>query len=297
MLTALLVVGALIVFDWTWHRRDALGARAFAGWSLSVGLVAGGAAALPGFLYAQKIVALLVMPIGLVWCGLGAAAYLARLRGENRGAALFGLAFLALGLAANPWLGRSLLAQLEEPYKRVDPYSEGPFDAVFVMGGGTGLDGRGRPILGGSGDRVMLGARLWHADVTPLLVPSGSSIAGMGRGRNVARETELIWESIDVPESAVEPVAAPRNSSEEIAAYKAMVTERGWDRVGLVTSAWHMRRAMRLADRNGLDATPLPADFRGSTGFDGLISLVPTGFGARDMHRACWEYLGSAVGR
>ena len=35
----------------------------------------------------------------------------------------------------------------------------------------------------------------------------------------------------------------------------------GSQRVGLITSAWHMPRALRLARANGLNPIPVPADF------------------------------------
>lgn len=297
MLSVACIIVGLVLLDRAWFMRETW----HRGW---YGLLAGAvvsfglaAFALPNFLYVQKVVALLIMPLGLVWCSLGAGALVARFKAFHVAALSLGTAFVLLGVAANPWLGRSLLASLEAPYTDSQPLREEPFDAVFVMGGGTSLDGQGNPILGPSGDRVMLGARLWHAGVARHLVPSGSSIAGIGKARDVGTETEIIWMSLDLPDEAVTPLPEPRNSSEEVAAYAALARERGWTRVGLVTSAWHMRRAMRLAATNDLDATPLPADFRGGGGFDGLISLIPSGFGARDVHRASWEYLGAAVHR
>lgn len=295
--TALFAILGLLTLDQVWQQRQRLGRLAWVGAGIALVGFVGAVVSLPSLLYLQKVAALVVMPIGLVWCGLLGAATVYRVVGRNGPALVFLAAFFGLGLAANPWLGRTLLAELEAPYAGIDAYAAGPFDVVFVMGGGTSLDGHGRPILGGSGDRVMLGARLWHAGRVETLVPSGSSIAGIGRSRDVARETELIWDAIDVPDEVVEPIAAPRNSSEEIQAYKALADENGWSRMGLVTSAWHMRRVMKLADRYGLEVEALPADFRGSRGFDGVLSFIPTGPGARDMHRVGWEYLGALMGR
>ncbi len=297
MLSLLFLAVGLLVADLVWARRDALGNKAWAGAALVVGCFVAAALVLPSMIYAQKIIGLLLMPIGLIWSALGLSALGARAARHNRWAAWFAALFLAFGLGANPWLGRTLLANLEADFAAVDPLQAGPFDAVFVLGGGTSLDGVGNPILGGSGDRVMLGARMWHAERTKHLVASGSSIAGIGKARDVARETELIWESIGVPDDHVTILSAPRNTSEEIRAYAKLSQERGYKRVGLVTSAWHMRRAVKLAERQDFGVHPLPADFRGGGGFDGVISLVPSGFGARDMHRAAWEYLGAAVGR
>jgi len=67
--------------------------------------------------------------------------------------------------------------------------------------------------------------------------------------------------------------------------------------VGLLTSAWHLRRAEGLFRGAGVDVVPLAADHVGPPTWDGLYSVVPVGMGAWLQQRAAWEWLGAAVGR
>ncbi|MHB8902668.1 MAG: YdcF family protein, partial [Thermoguttaceae bacterium] len=68
-------------------------------------------------------------------------------------------------------------------------------------------------------------------------------------------------------------------------------------RLGLVTSAWHMKRALRLARVNGLSLQPLPADFRGTAIEWAPRDFNPTGSGFLKSELACKEILAGLVGR
>ena len=74
-------------------------------------------------------------------------------------------------------------------------------------------------------------------------------------------------------------------------------------RIGLLTSAWHLPRAMRLANHNGLKPLPLPADFRTGANVEGFTtgqiveSMIPNGFALEATCLFAKEYLGMLVGR
>jgi uncharacterized SAM-binding protein YcdF (DUF218 family) len=279
-------------------RSPAQRARALA--ALGVGAGAALLAALtasPSLALDAKIVGRLAMPAGLVFLALWATALVHAHRRAPLAAAASGLTLLLYMAAGNVWLGAALVAPLEAPYVQTDPLNAAPFDAVFVLGGGTSIDPQGRVYLTRAGDRVALGARLYHAGRTPILVASGSSPPGTEHPRDAATESAEMWVGLGVPSDAIVKLPAPTNTSEELRAYAALATERGWQRVGLVSSAWHLPRVMRNAERVGLDATPLAADRRGIATWAGFETLVPTGAGFDLVHRGVWERLGVAVGR
>jgi uncharacterized SAM-binding protein YcdF (DUF218 family) len=243
----------------------------------------------------QKTLALLVMPVGLLWLLLLSASLLCfRKRQKPLGSFLLVIALL-YACAGNVHLGRTLMARLESA---VPPNQAGPFDAVFVLGGGSDEDVLGRPELNHAGDRIYLAARLWHSGKARLLVASGMGMDHLHGDRNGGEETRALWREIGVPDSAILVVQEPCwITREEIAAYHRLQGRFGWKRMALVSSASHLPRAMALVEKAGLVVTPLGADWRGRPLPFQLQTLVPQAEGFMDVHRACWESLGRWVGR
>lgn len=246
----------------------------------------------------EKTLGLLAMPAGLLWLLLLAAGALCLLRKQRLPALLFLLAALGYALAGNVYLGSALMARLEAGVPRVDVAAVTPFEAVCVLGGGSQQDPFGQAQANLSGDRIVLAARLWHAGKARLLVASGMSRDSLGGVRNLGEETRALWRGLGVPDTAILVVGEPCwNTRDEILADRRLQLRRGWRRVGLVSSAWHLPRAMALAKRAELDATPLGADWRGRPHPFQLQLLVPQQEGFMDVQRACWEWLGRRLGR
>lgn len=263
----------------------------------ALALVAG-VALTPGGLALDKVIARLVLPAGLVWGALVVVAWVAFARQRDRLAA--GAAALAIvyWLAGAPVVGQWLVNQVERPYAAIDPMTLPPLDAAVVLGGGT-RDVEGRPRLDLAGDRVLLGAQLYRAGKVRRLITTGSSIPELGDLRDLTKETTELWLSLGVPESDIIRLPEPKNTKQEIAAVTALVeTSTTIRTIGLVTSAWHLKRALALADRAGLDAVPMPADVWTEPGVGAnLQDFIPDGTGFHHVHRAGWELLGRAVGR
>lgn len=244
----------------------------------------------------QKAVALLAMPLGLVWLLLLALVLWSwRLRRPGFSLAL-SLVWILLGLAGNPWLGHRLMARLERQVPAPDPRLS--FEAVCVLGGGTEVDEDGTPHLARHGDRLAEAARLWHAGRARCLVASGASRDSRQGERNLGEEARRIWLGLGVPESAIRVLAVPCfNTREEIAAYRSLREREGWTRLGLLSSASHLPRALRLARKAGLQASPLPCDREGRPRRFRVQDLVPQQEGLGLAQTALWEMLGQALGR
>ena len=236
----------------------------------------------------EKTLGLLAMPVGLLWLFLLASAGFCLLRKQRLPAALFLVSALGYALAGNVYLGSALMARLEAGVPSVDVATVAPFDAVCVLGGGTQEDSRGHSELSQAGDRIVLAARLWHAGKVKLLVASGMSRDGVRGVRNLGQETRTLWRGLGVPDAAILVVAEPCwNTRDEIAADRRLQARLGWRRVGLLSSAWHLPRALALARKAGLAATPLGADWRGRPHPFQLQLLVPQATGFMDVQRAC----------
>jgi uncharacterized SAM-binding protein YcdF (DUF218 family) len=253
------------------------------------------AVAAPSGLVLSKTIGRAVLPLGLLWIALLVRALWLLVVDARRAVGAVVLA-VAITLLGNEPLGRLMNAALEAPY-RADPFDNAPFDAVIVLGGGAQPAPHEAFELGPSGDRIFLGARLWAAQLTAVLVTTGTPIPGFAHAFDSREATMRLWRDLGIPASAIVAVDDTRTTSEEAAACAALVRQRGWKRVGLLTSAWHLRRAERLFRRAGVDVVPLAADHQGTPTWDGLYSVVPVGVGAWLQQKAAWEWIGAAVGR
>ena len=244
--------------------------------------------------FIEKTLTGLAMPCGLIWLGLIALTFLSWRR-KQRAIWISLAVFLGIyTLAGNSEFGKVLMARLEQSYVEIDPFEQGPYDAVFVLGGGISVAVNDVSQLDLAGDRVGLAARLYHTGRTQQLVALGS-ITGTG---DLAEETSQIWGQWAVPEDAIGQ-AHGRNTREEMAAIRQMVSEHPeWKRLGLITSAWHMRRAMRLAKKNELTLEPLPANFRGTPiEWTPWALIIPCSYGFQNSQLACKEFLAGLVGK
>ena len=252
----------------------------------------------PGGGLLVKTLGLLAMPLGLLWAGLGAWALFRFARRRPLAPALVPL--LALTLAGNAPLGAALLRAVEGEHARRAPLREtgAPFDVVIVLGGGTSATPEGEAQLGSSGDRVLLGARLYRRGRARRLAASGAPTPGFST-HDSGRAARRIWRELGIPDADIVVVEGARNTREEARLHTARVRAEGWAKVGLLTSAWHLPRALHAFHEAGLtDVEPLPADVRGAA-FEvrGIHDLIPTGTGAALLKRAVWELLGRALGR
>ncbi|GDY12382.1 hypothetical protein LBMAG53_12600 [Planctomycetota bacterium] len=253
----------------------------------------------------QKLLGVLLMPFGLIWLSLLIWTIAAAVGRHVRLAVGLGLVTVALGVVGNCWVGGVLIDLLERQVPRIDPDVGAPFDAVFVLGGGTSLASDGRPSFAESGDRVAVAAALWHRKRTSILVASGMSIPALDQPRHLGVETRTLWAGLGIPPSAVLVIPAdespsadgPRITREEIVLYQRLCTERGWTRVGLVSSGWHLPRALAACRRIGFDPVPIPAQPSGPPPRFSMYFLVPQAKGMNTVQTACWEFLGLIVGR
>lgn len=244
----------------------------------------------------QKMVGRLVLPVGLLWCGLALLALLLAWRRQWLPAALAAALCLGLGLAGNRWVAQGATAWLEGRAALTPPAAVPSLDALFVLGGGTS-DSDDRPQLSDAGDRVCAAAECWHAGRTRLVVVSGVTIPGMQEPRSLAQDTAEILHALGVPAAAIRVLDTGRVTKEEVAAYAALVREEGWTRIGLVTSAWHMPRSLRLCRAQGLDPVAVSADRRGGAPSWSPVWLVPDDIALYRTRTVVHELAGMLVGR
>ena len=214
-----------------------------------------------------KILAQFASPMGVFTAGLVAGVVLALLRLPRFGRLVAGLAIAQLLILSLYPVSNALMLPLEDEARAEAAAAPACcYEAIVVLGGGIGPAVpplRPDPELFDSSDRVWHAARLFHRGLAPRIVVSGGSYF-VASGQAPPTQTEAVAMrqfliALGVPESAIVMEGKSINTIENMQETRALV---GTGLVALVTSGYHMPRALRLARRAGLDAEAFPTDWQ-----------------------------------
>jgi uncharacterized SAM-binding protein YcdF (DUF218 family) len=234
----------------------------------------------------RRVLQFTLMPLGLAWAVVGSLAVTSfMLSRPVQGSVLAG-GFLLLTLGSNQWLGAALISTLERRIE-AQPATDERYDVVCVLGGGSNRRFDGVAQFGITSDRLRVGALQQREGRTPLLLTTGV----------FAPDTALLWHQLGIPVEAILVESDPGDTAQEIALIKRLVQERGWKRIGVVSSAWHLPRVLRLAARQDLALAPLPSDWLGAVPPWTGEQVVPRSEGTRLIEVALKEHLGLWLGR
>jgi uncharacterized SAM-binding protein YcdF (DUF218 family) len=243
-----------------------------------------------------KFLGRLAMPPSSMVAGLLIAVVLA-LFGARRTAALVGsLAVLQLIALSSAPVADALIEPLQRQAREAAEAAPACcYNAIVVLGGG--INQAAPPLmpfddLTDAADRMRYAAQLFRQGLAPRIVVSGGDaqpdVAAGAETEADAMARFLI--DLGVPKDAIVKESRSRNTGENMAFIRQMVGDRP---VALVTSAFHMPRALQLAKRQGLNVFAFPTDFR--TPLDTLVPWqrwLPSVESLTMAHYALWEYLG-----
>ena len=211
------------------------------------------------FVFLSKFLPPFVYPLGLACILILLALVRSRLPGWRK--ACLAAALLLLWLGSNRWTAMSLARALEWQYLPQEEYPAA--DAIVVLGGGTQAAETPRQMveLNGAGDRLLQALQLYHQGKAPHLLLSGGTLGWSERQSSPAEEMASVLEMLGVPADALWLEPESRNTYENAVNSAEILREKGLNRILLVTSAWHMPRAVRLFEAQGLEVIPAPVDF------------------------------------
>jgi uncharacterized SAM-binding protein YcdF (DUF218 family) len=246
------------------------------------------------FFYMSKILWVATDPVNAtVFASMLGALLLftGRWRGARR-LVLAGIVGLAvLGFSPVPKL---LLRPLEERLPR-PPDDSRPVAGLVVLGG-IGWS-RGEVTLSSTGTRILAGIRLAHKHPHSLVVFSGGNPEiGGSEGETEARAAAMLLAAAEIARDRVVLEHRSRNTWENALFTRDLVRTRAGQRWLLVTSAFHMPRAIGAFRAVGLELEPHPVDFR--TEREPGTDLVPFGHAADGLALAgiaIREWVGLAV--
>ena len=229
------------------------------------------------FFILSKTVAFLLLPSNfLILVGLiGLALMATRWRRAGKRAALICLALL-LAIAILP-LPVVLTSPLENRFPRWDPARGAP-DGIVILGGALSPDislDRGMPDLGEGAGRIVAIARLARQYPAARIIYSGGNGSLFPGKPAEADALGPVLDDFGVPRSRVVLENRSRNTVENAIFSKAIAQPKPGDRWLLVTSAWHMPRAVGCFRRAGFPVEAYPVDWRTLTHPRYAISTWP----------------------
>lgn len=229
----------------------------------------------------KRLLSSLVLPPGVFILLFLILGLLLRERRGLRRLSLMG-ALLLYGLSIEP--GRDLLLFPLERFTPPGSQEIARAEIVVVLSGGT--RDTGFPS-GDSAVRLLEGARLARSYRLPLLISGGIVLHHKHPEAGVLKEYFApLLEGITV-------YTEPRSENTfENARYTAkLLKELKYKRILLVTSAYHIPRALWMFRRAGVDAIPYPCDYKREMDY-GLASFFPRSDLLNDSAKGLKEYLG-----
>ncbi len=196
---------------------------------------------------------------------------------------------------------------LEYPFQRIDYSLIDSADGIVVLSGGRHLPpGDSKIIEWSDPDRFISGINLFKANKSNKLIFTGGSSpynSSLPPEGNIYIEEAV---SLGIPRKNLYTTKPVFNTLQEAKAVKELINQEkipNQNRVILVTSAFHMKRAKRLFEREGIIVQPYPVDFRTSKNLSLFKSLnnpilwLPNANNLNESSKAIREIIGRTIYR
>jgi uncharacterized SAM-binding protein YcdF (DUF218 family) len=241
-------------------------------------------------IYVIKFIYSFILPPGLfILLLLGISLWLYK---RERKAALTLLCLtLIIYMSATPWVGGLLVRSLEHQYAQPKVLTG---DIIVVLGGGAtegtpDINGEGN-VSGAAANRLLTAARLYHSTGLPILISGGRVFPDSGNEADISRRQLL---ALGIPESDIYTENLSLNTAQNAGFTWAEIKDRGFNSPVLVTSAFHLPRAVLEFRKAGVNLQPYPTDYWISRPASLYASkLIPSASGLSLTGTALKEYLG-----
>jgi len=259
------------------------------------------------FLFLSKILPLFVYPLGLS-CLLILLALLIWWKYPRFTPIPLVFAILILFISSNGWFSNWLLRSLEWQYI-VDTEQLPTTEAIVILGGCTKSPVYPRPMVDVSeyGDRLFYGAKLYDLQKAPLVIASGGRIEWLSgkQGNPEAVDMQELLMMLGVPKRSIILETNSLNTYQNAVNTKKILEQLQINRILLVTSAFHMPRAMAIFKKQNFDVVPAPTDFfvtkditlQSNSLESNLLNLFPSPLYLDRTTLAIKEYIGMLVYR
>jgi uncharacterized SAM-binding protein YcdF (DUF218 family) len=250
------------------------------------------------FFVASKLFWMLASPINILLFGALVGVTLCYGRHARFGRRLALAAILILLAVATLPLRVVLLAPLEDRFPQPSPDMKPPY-GIVVLGGAIDdvtSAARGQTVFDEGGERiteaVILAKRFPQARIA---YTSGTNSVIGGSSSEALRARDLMAQMGVAPDRVTIEDKA-RNTDENAHFTAAIVHPEPWQRWVVVTSAFHMPRAMGVFEKTGFHPIAYPVSFHTlGQGFGDFYPIFDPERNLRLFHLALHEWIGLAV--
>jgi uncharacterized SAM-binding protein YcdF (DUF218 family) len=204
------------------------------------------------------------------------------------------IALAILGLSP---VGNALIIPLEQRFPPWDD-TRGPPDGIVVLGGGITPDvsaARNEVALNEAAERVTAAVALARRYPEARIVYSGGSGALIFREGSEAAFAVRLFESLGIPPARIIAEEQSRDTVENAVFSLLLAMPKPGERWLLVTSAYHMPRAIGVFRRAGFPVEAYPVDWRTRGPQDALRPFQTLGGGLKRADTAVREWVGLLV--
>lgn len=195
-----------------------------------------------------------------------------------------------------PLVSDSLIGSLERKYAQPATLQG---DVIVVLGGGASsgtpdIDGEGN-LYGSAANRLLTAARLHQLSGLPILFSGGQVFADSGNEADIAKRQLL---GLGISEDHILIENQSLNTEQNAVNTAAILQANGLTHPVLVTSGFHMPRAMQHFKNAGLTAQAYPTDYIASADFSlQAVKFTPSPGAISTTGLALKEYLGLVAAR
>ena len=246
------------------------------------------------FFYAAKILWMLLQPTSLIAEALASGLILTRTAWHRLGRRLLTggvIAFIAIALLP---LGEWMVVPLENRFPRPDLSKGPPPTGIVILGGAE--DARASPArelagLNESAERYTEAVALARRFPQMRVVFTGGTALLLLTAAGESVTAGRLLQALGVDKARLTLEGRSRDTYENAVFTRELVNPRPGERWLLVTSAWHMPRAMGCFRRAGFAVEPWPVDYRTSGRYALWLNDRPAD-GLREFDAAAREYVG-----
>ena len=242
--------------------------------------------------YLKKLITSLILPPGIVILIL-AFGGLYLIRRKIKTGYLFLLCAFSLYLLSTVPVQDALLIPLEDSFSIHEPVRG---DVIVMLGGGVF---QRAPDLGGEGfpsddslARVVSSYRLWKRLRVPIIISGGKISRQMQAESGVGKR---VLTDMGVPAKEIIEEDRSKDTSENSYYVAGIIREKGFRSPILVTSAYHMKRAVANFRKMNLEVISFPCGFRAAREPYTVLDLLPSAASLSGSVTALREYIGLAV--